>query len=170
MRAHLAVSHQVIVLFNDTLEYNIAYGSNDVSKDMLNYVIEQSDLTDLVSSLPNGLSTKVGERGLKLSGGEKQRLSIARAILKNSPILILDEATSNVDNETEAALKRSINLISRNRTTIIIAHRLSTVRNSDIIAVLEEGEINELGTHEELLNSGGLYSRLWKVQTGEEIL
>ena len=120
-----------------------------------------------IEELPNKWDTNIGEDGHKLSGGQRQRLAIARAVLKNAPILILDEATSNVDNETEAALQRSIEKISENRTTLIIAHRLSTVRNADIIAVIEGGQVSESGTHDSLLRNNGLYSRLWKVQTGE---
>ena len=112
-------------------------------------------------------SGEIGEGGHRLSGGQRQRIAIARAVLKDAPILILDEATSNVDNETEAALKRSIERISRGRTTLIIAHRLSTVRDADIIAVLNKGRISEIGTHESLLEKDGIYSKLWSVQTGE---
>ena len=108
----------------------------------------------------------MGEDGHRLSGGQRQRLAIARAVLKDAPILVLDEATSNVDNETEAALQRSIERLSVNRTTIIIAHRLSTVRNADRIAVLDKGKISEMGSHDELIEASGLYSRLWAVQTG----
>ena len=110
--------------------------------------------------------TKIGERGQKLSGGQQQRLTIARALMKDSPILILDEATSSVDNETEAAIQRSLNKVSKNKTTIVIAHRLSTIVNANKIIVLDEGRIVEQGTHSELVQKNGLYSGLWKVQTG----
>ena len=113
------------------------------------------------------METNIGEDGHKLSGGQRQRLAIARAVLKNAPILILDEATSNVDNETEAALQRSIDKISEDRTTLIIAHRLSTIRNADTIIVLDSGSISEVGTHDQLIEKSGIYSRLWAVQTGE---
>ena len=111
--------------------------------------------------------TNIGEDGHRLSGGQRQRIAIARAVLKDAPVLVLDEATSNVDNETEAALQRSIERISRDRTTLIIAHRLSTIRNADTIAVMEKGLITETGSHDELVSQEGLYARLWAVQTGE---
>jgi ATP-binding cassette subfamily B protein len=121
---------------------------------------------DFILQLPQGYETIVGERGQKLSGGQRQRLAIARAILKNPPILILDEATSAVDNETEAAIQRSLERITLNRTTIAIAHRLSTVRNADCIYVIEQGRIIEQGQHEQLLKKQGIYASLWRVQTG----
>jgi len=125
---------------------------------------------DFIMELDEGYDTIVGERGQKLSGGQRQRISIARAILKNPPILILDEATSAVDNETEAAIQRSLFKISKNRTTIIIAHRLSTVRHADHIFVLENGELAESGTHAELVEKDGIYHQLWKVQSGEIVV
>ena len=127
---------------------------------------EVAEAIEFIESLPDGWKTDVGEDGHRLSGGQRQRLAIARAVLKDAPILVLDEATSNVDNETEAALQRSIEKLSVNRTTIIIAHRLSTVRNADRIAVLDKGKISEMGSHDELIEASGLYSRLWAVQTG----
>ena len=122
-----------------------------------------------VSVLPEGYKTVVGERGQKLSGGQRQRLAIARAILKDPPILVLDEAASSVDNETEAAIQRSLARITRDRTTIAIAHRLSTVRHADVIHVIERGAIVESGTHDELVAAGGMYAALWRVQTGEQV-
>ena len=120
-----------------------------------------------IEELPDGWETNIGEDGHRLSGGQRQRIAIARAVLKDAPVLVLDEATSNVDNETEAALQRSIERISVDRTTLIIAHRLSTVRKADKIAVMERGKITEMGSHDELISKDGLYARLWSVQTGE---
>ena len=127
---------------------------------------ETAEAIEFISTLPNGFDTKIGEGGYKLSGGQRQRLSIARAVLKDAPILILDEATSSVDNETEAALQRSLAQISDGRTTLIIAHRLSTIRNADNIFVLENSEVIESGTHEDLVLKDHMYKRLWDVQTG----
>jgi ATP-binding cassette subfamily B protein len=121
---------------------------------------------DFIQSLPHGYETVVGERGQKLSGGQRQRLAIARTLLKNPPILILDEATSAVDNETEAAIQRSLDVITQNRTTIAIAHRLSTIRNCDYIYVMDQGQIVEQGKHEQLLEWDGIYAGLWQVQSG----
>ena len=135
--------------------------------EQIEYAAGIAEATVFISELPKGMETNIGEDGHKLSGGQRQRLAIARAVLKNAPILILDEATSNVDNETEAALQRSIDKISEDRTTLIIAHRLSTIRNADTIIVLDSGSISEVGTHDQLIEKSGIYSRLWAVQTGE---
>ncbi|HSJ29509.1 MAG TPA: ATP-binding cassette domain-containing protein, partial [Acidimicrobiia bacterium] len=124
---------------------------------------------DFVMTLPEGYETIVGERGQKLSGGQRQRISIARAILRDPAILVLDEATSAVDNETEAAIQRSLRYVSENRTTLVIAHRLSTIRHADTIHVLEGGRIVESGTHDELVDFDGVYAALWRVQTGEAV-
>ena len=128
-----------------------------------------AEVHEFIETLPQGYDTLVGERGQKLSGGQRQRIAIARAILKDPPILVLDEATSSVDNETEAAIQRSLDKIIVDRTTILIAHRLSTVRNADRIFVIENGLIIEEGTHEELVKANNLYSNLWNVQTGKAI-
>ena len=160
----MAVTPQDIVLFNDTLGYNITYGSNDVSKDMLNYVIEQSDLTDLVSSLPNGLSTKVGERGLKLSGGEKQRVAIARMLLKGCCINILDEATSSLDPKSEKRIVENLLEKRGSKTLIIISHRLSSIAGADNILVIENGRLTQEGKHAKLIQENGLYKEMWEKQ------
>ena len=128
-----------------------------------------AEAEEFIDRLPDGYDTVVGERGQKLSGGQRQRLAIARAILRDPAILVLDEATSAVDNETEAAIQRSLAVVSRDRTTIVIAHRLSTVRNAHRIHVLERGRIAEAGTHDELIAHDGLYRALWRVQTGEVV-
>ncbi|WP_372365576.1 ABC transporter ATP-binding protein [Candidatus Uabimicrobium sp. HlEnr_7] len=167
LRKNIGLVSQDVFLFQGTIGENIAYGSPDVNKDSITKAAEISGISSFVSSLPQGYDTIVGERGQKLSGGQRQCISIARAIVKNPPILILDEATSAVDNETEAVIQKSLEEISRNRTMIMIAHRLSTVRNADCIFVMDNGKVAEHGTHEQLLKNGQFYSRAWKVQTGE---
>ncbi len=154
-------------LTDGTIAENIAYGINNASDEAIYEAARAAEALEFIEKLPLGFATKVGERGQKLSGGQRQRLALARAILKNPPILILDEATSAVDNETEAAIQRSLDVISKNRTTIIIAHRLSTIRNADLICVLENGKMTETGTHQTLLKDQGTYAALWKLQTGE---
>ncbi|MDR9366545.1 MAG: ABC transporter ATP-binding protein [Balneolaceae bacterium] len=158
---------QDVFLFHGSVIENIRYGSFDASKEDVIRAAEMAEAHDFIMELDEEYDTIVGERGQKLSGGQRQRISIARAILKNPPILILDEATSAVDNETEAAIQRSLFKISKDRTTIIIAHRLSTVRHADHIFVLEDGELAESGTHNELISKDGIYHQLWKVQSGE---
>ena len=158
---------QDVFLFHGTVAENIRYGTFDATDDELIEAAKLAEAHDFVTDLQDGYETVVGERGQKLSGGQRQRISIARAILKDPPVLILDEATSAVDNETEAAIQRSLFKISKDRTTIIIAHRLSTVRHADRIFVLDEGELVEEGTHEELVDTEGIYNQLWKVQSGE---
>jgi ATP-binding cassette subfamily B protein len=167
LRKSIGLVSQNTTLFPGSVRENILYGNPDASQDEIIDAAKVGEALAFIEELPNKWDTNIGEDGHKLSGGQRQRLAIARAVLKNAPILILDEATSNVDNETEAALQRSIEKISENRTTLIIAHRLSTVRNADIIAVIEGGQVSESGTHDSLLRNNGLYSRLWKVQTGE---
>ncbi len=166
LRGSISLVSQNTTLFPGTVRDNILYGRPSASEEEIVEAASIAEATNFINELPEGWETDIGEDGHRLSGGQRQRLAIARAVLKDAPILVFDEATSNVDNETEAALQRSIDRISTDRTTIIIAHRLSTVRNSDKIAVLDSGKITELGTHEELVDADGLYSRLWSVQTG----
>ena len=155
-------------LTDGTIAENIAYGAADASEQAIADAANAAEATEFIQKLPLGFATQIGERGQKLSGGQRQRLALARAILKNPPILILDEATSAVDNETEAAIQRSLDIVSRDRTTIVIAHRLSTIRHADCICVMESGEIKESGTHDELLAQNGVYATLWCLQTGEK--
>ena len=167
LRSSISLVSQNTTLFPGTVRENIAYGNPDSNEEQIRYAAGIAEASFFISELPEDMDTNIGEDGHKLSGGQRQRLAIARAVLKDAPILILDEATSNVDNETEAALQRSIEKISVDRTTLIIAHRLSTIRNADRIIVLDSGSISEEGTHEELISNHGIYSRLWAVQTGE---
>ena len=166
LRDAIALVSQDVFLFGGTVRENIAYGSFDASHEDIVAAAKVAEAHDFIEALPNGYDTVVGERGQKLSGGQRQRISLARAVLKDPPILILDEATSSVDNETEAAIQRSLEKIAVDRTTIIIAHRLSTVRHADAIFVLEGGVISEHGRHDTLVKDGGLYASLWRVQTG----
>jgi ATP-binding cassette, subfamily B, bacterial len=158
-----------VYLFHGTVRDNIAYGRPDAPFDDVVAAATVAEIHDFVESLPHGYDTVVGERGQKLSGGQRQRLSIARAVLKDPVVLVLDEATSAVDNETEAAIQRSLERISAGRTTLVIAHRLSTVRNADVIHVLERGRIVESGTHDQLVDHEGAYASLWAVQTGAAV-
>jgi len=166
LRKAIGLVSQDVFLFHGTVQENIAYGSSDATLNEIVWAAKQAEAHEFIQQLPRGYETIVGERGQKLSGGQRQRLAIARAILKNPPILILDEATSAVDNETEAAIARSLEHITQDRTTIAIAHRLSTIRNADCIYVMEFGRMIESGTHEQLLNQEGVYANLWRVQTG----
>lgn len=169
LRGSIALVSQTTTLFPGSVRENVRYGDPQASDEAVVEAARIAEALGFIEELPDGWETDIGEGGHRLSGGQRQRIAIARAVLKDAPVLVLDEATSNVDNETEAALKRSIDRISEGRTTLIIAHRLSTVRNADVIAVIGEGRISETGTHEELLESSGLYSRLWAVQTGEVV-
>ena len=166
LRSSIALVDQHITLFPTTILENIRYGNPDSTDEEVKLSAIIAEANEFIENLPSGWDTLIGEGGHRLSGGQRQRLAIARAVLKDAPLLILDEATSAVDNETEAALQRSITKVSQNRTTVIIAHRLSTIRNADRIIVLEKGEIIEDGAHEKLVEMNGIYSRMWSVQTG----
>ncbi len=166
LRKSIALVSQEVYLFHGTIAENISYGSPEKNVQDIYKAAELAEASTFIMDMPDGYDTVVGERGQKLSGGQRQRIALARAILKEAPILILDEATASVDNETEAAIQRSLQKITANRTTIVIAHRLSTIRNADQIIVLEEGKIVEKGSHENLLNNSGVYTELWKVQAG----
>lgn len=167
LRSSMALVDQHITLFPTTILENIRYGNPGAEDAQVFEAAKLAEVVDFVEELPDQWATMVGEGGHRLSGGQRQRLAIARAVLKDAPLLILDEATSAVDNETEAALQRSINKISKDRTAVIIAHRLSTVRNADRILVLDNGKIAEDGTHDDLVEMNGTYSRMWAVQTGK---
>ena len=169
LREKIGLVSQDVFLFEGTVLENIAYGDLNASESEVWNAAQKSEADEFINKLPQKENTIVGERGQKLSGGQRQRISIARAILKNPEILILDEATSSVDNETEAAIQRSLDILKQDRTVIVIAHRLSTVRNADIIYVLENGVVVESGNHESLLETNGVYAKLWSVQTGEKI-
>jgi len=166
LRGSIALVDQHVTLFPTTILENIRYGLPSASDEDVRIAAKAAEAISFIEDLPEQWNTLVGEGGHRLSGGQRQRIAIARAVLKDAPLLILDEATSAVDNETEAALQRSIDFVSKNRTTIIIAHRLSTIRNADRILVLENGKIVEEGVHEQLVELGGIYARLWAVQTG----
>ncbi|MAO50073.1 MAG: metal ABC transporter permease [Pusillimonas sp.] len=164
LRHHIGIVPQDTVLFNDSILHNIAYGNPKASFEDIVQAAKAARIHDFVSRLPDGYDTQVGERGLKLSGGEKQRVAIARTLLKNPPILILDEATSALDTRTERQIQEELNLIARNRTTLIIAHRLSTIADADIIAVMDHGKVIEQGTHRQLLLLNGRYAQMWQMQ------
>jgi ATP-binding cassette, subfamily B, heavy metal transporter len=169
LHAAIGVVPQDTVLFNDTIRYNIAYGRADASEEEIFAAARAAQIHQFILSLPKGYETQVGERGLKLSGGEKQRVGIARTLLKNPPILLLDEATSALDSETEQDIKGALTLAGKGRTVITIAHRLSTIAESDRIVVLEAGEVVEEGTHAALLARQGRYAQLWAMQQSEEV-
>ncbi|WP_151703831.1 ABC transporter ATP-binding protein [Nitrincola alkalilacustris] len=167
LRGHLGLVSQEVFLFEGTIRDNIAYGRPDASDEQIIDAARSAEAWEFITRLPEGLNTAVGERGVRLSGGQRQRLSLARALLKDPAILILDEATSAVDNETEAAIQRSLRHIAHQRTVIMIAHRLSTIVHADNIVVIHQGELIEQGNHEQLIAAGGLYAQQWKVQTGQ---
>ncbi|PYS31025.1 MAG: hypothetical protein DMF75_15185 [Acidobacteria bacterium] len=168
LRRQLALVTQETVLFNDTVRYNISYGRPDATDEQIEDAARTALAHDFIVELPNGYDTVIGERGIFLSGGQRQRLAIARAVLIDAPVLVLDEATSALDAESEQLVQRAIANLIRDRTTIVIAHRLSTVRRADLIVVMERGQIIEQGTHAELLARGGQYQRLYELQFADE--
>ena len=168
LRKQIGIVPQDTVLFNESIFYNIQYASPSATRDEVIRVCELADIHDFIESLPEGYDTVVGERGLKLSGGEKQRVSIARVLLKNPPILVFDEATSSLDSKSEKNILSALNTIAENKTTLVIAHRLSTIVDADEILVLEHGEIKEQGNHDQLLEQKGLYASLWAIQQSKK--
>jgi ATP-binding cassette, subfamily B, heavy metal transporter len=167
LRASIGIVPQDTVLFNDTIGYNIGYGREGSSQAEIEEAARGASIHSFIASLPEQYGAKVGERGLKLSGGEKQRVAIARTLLKNPPILILDEATSALDSRTESDIQATLDRVSEKRTTIIIAHRLSTIVDADEIVVLDAGRVAEQGTHGQLLKRAGLYAEMWSRQLAE---
>ena len=164
LREKIGIVQQDVFLFGGSIKDNIAYGRPDASDEEILDAAKKANIIDFINSLPNGWDTEIGERGVRLSGGQKQRLSIARLFLKNPPILILDEATSALDNTTEMLIQRSLNELAKGRTCLVVAHRLSTIKNADEIAVISKGKIMEMGNHEDLLKLGGIYADLYKLQ------
>jgi ATP-binding cassette subfamily B protein len=168
LRAAMGIVPQDTVLFNDSIYYNIAYGRPDATQEEVFAAARAAHIHDFIASLPEKYATIVGERGLKLSGGEKQRVAIARTILKNPAILIFDEATSALDSNSEKRIQAELKRIARNRTTLTIAHRLSTIADADQILVMDHGRIIERGTHQQLLTADGAYAQMWELQQQEE--
>jgi subfamily B ATP-binding cassette protein MsbA len=160
----MGIVTQETILFNDTVWNNIAYGHEKASEDRLHNAARAANAHDFITAMPQGYQTIIGDRGVKLSGGEKQRLAIARALFKNPPILIFDEATSSLDSESEALVQEAIDRLMKGRTVFVIAHRLSTIQNVDKIVVLEQGRIVQIGDHKSLIERGGLYKRLYQMQ------
>jgi subfamily B ATP-binding cassette protein MsbA len=168
LRSQIAIVTQQTILFNDTVRNNIAYGDIDRTEDEIVSAAKAANAHDFIIKLPKGYDSNIGELGTKLSGGEKQRISIARALLKNAPILILDEATSSLDTEAEIEVQDALNNLMKGRTTLVIAHRLSTIRNADRIIALVNGQIIEEGNHETLMDKKGEYFRLYNLQFKDE--
>ena len=166
LRSNIGLVQQDVYLFTGTIEQNIAYGRPNASHEEIVKAAKKANIHDFIMSLPEGYDTFCGERGTRLSGGQKQRISIARVFLKNPKILILDEATANIDSETEAIVQNSLVKMRQGRTTIAIAHRLSTIQDANCIYVLDKGRIIEHGTHEELLALGGTYHKMYSLQAG----
>jgi subfamily B ATP-binding cassette protein MsbA len=164
LRDNIGLVTQETILFNDTIKGNIAYGNHNATQSQIEDAARQAYAHEFIKGLPDGYDTVIGDRGLKLSGGERQRIAIARALLKNPPILILDEATSQLDSESERVVQTALNRLMEGRTTFVIAHRLSTVKGASTILVMDKGKIVESGTHEELLKAGRLYKRLYTMQ------
>jgi len=160
----MGIVTQDTILFHDTVKRNIAYGSDEATLEKIEQAADIANASEFINGLPEKYDTVIGERGTRLSGGERQRVCIARAILRNPDILIFDEATSSLDNESEAKVQRAIDNLIKNRTTIVIAHRLSTIKHADKIIVLESGKIKEAGTHDELIEKGSLYKKLYDLQ------
>ncbi|MDZ4262803.1 MAG: ATP-binding cassette domain-containing protein, partial [Pseudomonadota bacterium] len=168
LRAAIGIVPQDTVLFNDTIRYNIAYGDPEATEEQIVRAAQTAHIHDFINSLPEGYNSTVGERGLKLSGGEKQRIAIARTVLKNPKILIFDEATSALDSKSEQAILKELREVAQNRTTLVIAHRLSTIVDADQILVMEQGRIIERGSHRQLLEQGKIYAQMWALQQQEQ--
>ena len=168
LRSSIGVVPQDTVLFNDTIKYNIGYGRIGASEEEIMEAAKAAQIHDKIMTFPEGYETRVGERGLRLSGGEKQRVAIARTILKDPKVIVLDEATSALDTNTERHIQSALRRVTENRTTLIIAHRLSTIMHADRILVLDKGSIVEQGSHDDLLKLGGLYSDLWRKQIEQQ--
>ena len=165
LRSHIAIVFQDNFLFSGTIRENIMMGNPDATEAELMEAVESAHLQEMIEELPDGLDTELGERGVTLSGGQRQRIAIARAMIKNAPIVILDEATSALDNKSEAVVQKALDNLIQNKTVFVIAHRLSTIRNADRIAVINEGELVELGNHEQLMNiENGQYRALYEMQ------